>query len=81
MKWPWQKAARRKLDQPAAVFWIAGSVHHRSFTSVPDAVRFIMEELAEPHRVSGRIMIEDGSLTTEQIAQLYKTDRRTKSIA
>jgi hypothetical protein len=49
MKWPWQRA-EIQLDQPADVFWIAGGGQRQSFTSVTNAVRFVMEELPEPHR-------------------------------
>jgi hypothetical protein len=46
MRWPWQRGPRIKLDQPADAFWIAGDIHRRSFTSVPDAVRFVKEDIA-----------------------------------
>ena len=79
MRWPWQREPTIKLDQPADAFWIAGDVHRRSFTSVTDAVRFVMEELAEPHRTSAWIFIADRSLTTELIGQLYTKQARAKS--
>jgi hypothetical protein len=78
MKWPWQRGAEIKLDQRADAFWIAGDVHRRSFASVTDAVCFVMEELAEPHRVSAWILIADRSLTTELIGQLHKKHRRAE---
>jgi hypothetical protein len=79
MRWPWQKGLRINLDQPADAFWIAGDVHRRSFTSVTDAVCFVMEELAEPHRTSAWILVADRSLTTELIRQLHTKRGRAKS--
>jgi hypothetical protein len=75
MRWPWQKAAGIRLDQSADAFWIAGDVQRRSFDSVTDAVRFVMKELAEPHRPSAWITIEDISLTSEQIKELHQKRR------
>jgi hypothetical protein len=71
MKWPWQRA-EIQLDQPADVFWIVGGGQRQSFASVTDAVRFVMEELSEPHRVSAWITTADRSITSEQIVQLYE---------
>jgi hypothetical protein len=39
----------------------------------------VMEELAEPHRASAWITIEDGSLTNKQIKQFYEKHRLAKS--
>ena len=77
MRWPWG-APRIKPGQPADAIWIVGDVQRRSFDSVTDAACFVMEEIAEPHRASAWITIEDRSLTTEQIKQLYKKRRPAK---
>jgi hypothetical protein len=77
VRWPWG-APEIKPDQPADAIWIVGDVQRRSFDSVTDAACFVMEEIAEPHRASAWITIEDGSLTTEHIKQLYKTRRPAK---
>jgi hypothetical protein len=75
MKWPWRRAPALKLDQPADAFWIQGGVHRRSFDSVTDAVRFVLDDLTEPQRASAWIKFENSSLALEQIEQLYKEHR------
>jgi hypothetical protein len=77
MRWLWG-APRIEPDQPADAVWIVGDVQRRSFDSVTDAARFVMEEIAEPHRASAWITTENGSLTTEQIKQLYEKPRPAK---
>jgi hypothetical protein len=79
MRWPWQQrppAANIKLDQPASVFWLEGAPRRQSFDSVTDAVRFVMDDLAEHLRASAWIRIESSSLMIEQIEQLYKKQHR-----
>jgi hypothetical protein len=78
MRWPWQRKSEIKLDQPANVFWIANNPERRSFESVTDAVRFVMEDIA-PHRASAWIVMDDTTVTAEQIERLYKKHCRTKS--
>jgi hypothetical protein len=78
VRWPWG-ALRIEPDQPADAIWIVGDVQRRSFNSIADAARFVMEELSEPHRASAWITIEDRSLRIEQIEQLYKKRRPAKS--
>jgi hypothetical protein len=77
VRWPWG-APRIKPGQPADAIWIVGDVQRRSFGSVTDAACFVMEEIAEPHRASAWITTDNGSLTTEQIKQLYKKPRPAK---
>jgi hypothetical protein len=81
MKWPWQRAPALKLDQPAEVFWIAGGPHRQTFNSVPDAVRFVLDELAEAHRASAWVKFENSSLALEQIEQLYEEHRLAFAVA
>jgi hypothetical protein len=38
-----------------------------------------MEELAEPHRASAWITIEDGSLANEEMKQIYEKHWRSRS--
>jgi hypothetical protein len=68
-----------QLDQPAQAFWITAGPQRRSFDSIPEAARFVMEELAEPHRASAWITLTEGSLTNNQIKQFYEKHRPAKS--
>jgi hypothetical protein len=63
------------------VFWIEGFPHRRSFDSVTDAVRFVLDDLAEYHRASAWIKIESGLLALEQIEQLYDEHRLAFAMA
>ena len=81
MRWPWQRASKIKLDQPAEAFWIAAGPNRRSFNSVTDAVRFVLDDLVEYHRASAWIKIENSSLALEKIEQLYKEHRSAFAVA
>jgi hypothetical protein len=81
MRLPWRRASKLKLDQPAEAFWIAGDPHRRSFDSVLDAVRFVLDDLAEPHRAAAWIKFENRLLALEQIEQLYKEHRPAFAVA
>jgi hypothetical protein len=60
---------------------LAGDLHHRSFGSITDAVRFVLDDLADHHRVSAWIKIENSSLTLEQSEQFYKEHRLAFAVA
>jgi hypothetical protein len=79
MRWPWQRAPDIKLDQPANVFWIARDPERRSFESVTDAVRFVMDDLPGTARPSSWITVDDKMLTVDEIEKLDRKRWRVKS--
>jgi hypothetical protein len=73
------------LNQPANALWIpAGGVapsgqigggQSRSFESVSNAVKFVMEELSPADRSTAWLTTDQGSLTLSEIQALYEAGR------
>jgi 6,7-dimethyl-8-ribityllumazine synthase len=70
-----------RLDQPANALWletpapsaaVAGG-ETRHFDTVMNAISFIMEDLPADVRGSAWITTDDGSLTIEEIEQLWES--------
>jgi hypothetical protein len=81
----WVLMASIELNQPANALWIPagglappgqiGGGQTRSFESVSNAIRFIMEELSPDDRSTAWITTDHGSLTLQEIQALYNAGR------
>ncbi len=65
------------LDSQATAFWLIGPVgDSKSFESLRNAIRFVMEDLKEPLRGTAYIDPDDGSAHYEiaEIREIYASD-------